>query len=343
MSTTTEFVSVAKPADGMVISVPILVLHAHARCNCRCVMCDIWKRTNDVELRRHDLEPHRASLRKLGVQWVVLSGGEPLLNQDLRSLCEFFCEENIRLTLLTSGLLLHRRARDVVDCFDDVIISLDGPAAVHDRIRGINGAFRKIAEGVTEIRQLAPRIPISARCTLQKANHHCVQETVKSARALNLNSISFLAVDLTSEAFNRLPVWPSERQSSVALTRDELVKFEDEVEVLISNHAADIDAGFIAESPAKLRSIVNHFRSHISKTLPESPMCNAPWVSAVIEVDGTVRPCFFHQPIGNIRQETLETVLNSPTARRFRQELSVPTNPICQRCVCSLHYKVSTE
>jgi hypothetical protein len=34
---------------------------------------------------------------------------------------------NIRLTLLTTGLLLLKRANDVATLFDDVIVSIDGP------------------------------------------------------------------------------------------------------------------------------------------------------------------------------------------------------------------------
>src|SRR5262245_27148676 len=37
----------------------------------------------------------------------------------------------------------------------------------------------------------------------------------------------------------------------------------------------------------------------------------APWVSAVIEADQTVRPCNFHPPIGNLRGRSLISVLNS--------------------------------
>jgi MoaA/NifB/PqqE/SkfB family radical SAM enzyme len=46
---------------------------------------------------------------------------------------------------------------------------------------------------------------------------------------------------------------------------------------------------------------------------PEAPRCNAPWVSAVLETDGTVRPCFFHEPIGNAREESLAAVINGPS------------------------------
>src|SRR5277367_6021402 len=92
---------------------PILILNVHSNCNCRCVMCDIWKRETHEQVRVADLDRHRASLRKLGVQQVVLTGGEPLLHGDLGALCLFFREQNIRLTLLTTGLLLLKRADEV--------------------------------------------------------------------------------------------------------------------------------------------------------------------------------------------------------------------------------------
>jgi radical SAM protein with 4Fe4S-binding SPASM domain len=65
-------------------------------------------------------------------------------------------------------------------------------------------------------------------------------------------------------------------------------------------------------------------------------VCNAPWVSSVVEADGTVRPCFFHKSLGSIRDESLEDVLNSPTAIAFRRQLDVKSDPICKTCVCTL-------
>src|SRR5579862_925613 len=113
-------------------TLPILMLNAHSRCNCRCVMCDIWKRESNDQMRLQDLERHRTSLENLGVRQVVLTGGEPLLHNDLTALCDFFRDQDIHLTLLTTGLLLHKRAEDVAALFDDVIVSLDGPPEIHD-------------------------------------------------------------------------------------------------------------------------------------------------------------------------------------------------------------------
>ena len=69
---------------------------------------------------------------------------------------------------------------------------------------------------------------------------------------------------------------------------------------------------------------------------PPTTVCNAPWVSSVVEADGTVRPCFFHQALGNIHEQPLEQILNSPKAVAFRRDLDVTNNPICKVCVCTL-------
>jgi MoaA/NifB/PqqE/SkfB family radical SAM enzyme len=326
-------------ATSVLASMPILVLNVHSHCNCRCIMCDIWKRETHEQVRVADLDRHRESLRNLGVRQVVLSGGEPLLHGDLRALCQFFREENIHLTLLTTGLLLLKRADDVSTLFDDVIVSIDGPQEVHDAIRRVRGAFDVIARGVAAIRERKPDLGIACRTTVQKANHRHLRATVKAAKTTGFDSISLLAADLTSEAFNRPLVWPGERQSEIALTEKEVAGLENEIEQLIVEHGDDIRCGYIAEGAAKLRRIPRRFREHLGQASPESPVCNAPWVSAVVEVDGSVRPCFFHRAIGNISSSTLEEVINGEGARLFRQSLRVSEDPTCRRCVCSLNYQ----
>jgi MoaA/NifB/PqqE/SkfB family radical SAM enzyme len=324
-----------------ITTMPILILNAHNLCNCRCIMCDIWKRDRKEQISANDLERHRLSIQNLGVKQVVLTGGEPLLHNDLAALCEFFHGLNIHLTLLTTGLLLLKRAKDVATLFNDVIISIDGPQEIHDSIRRVNGAFELIRKGVAAVRSHNPFLPMTCRTTVQKANHIYLRGAVEAAKALGLDSISFLAADLTSEAFNRSLIWPGEKQSQIGLSNEEAAALEVEVEQLILDYKADIQLKFIAESPAKLRKIPRRFREHLGQICPEAPICNAPWVSAVIEVDGSVRPCFFHRTIGNVTTSTLEEVVNGEAAREFRQLLDVENDTICLRCVCSLNYRQS--
>ncbi len=304
-------------------------------------MCDIWKRETNEQLRAADLERHRTSLENLGVRQVVLTGGEPLLHNDLATLCSFFRDQNIHLTLLTTGLLLHKRAEEVAALFDDIILSLDGPPEIHDAIRRVNGACSLIHKGITAIRERNSNLPITCRTTVQKVNHRHLRATVATAKAMGIDAISFLAADLTSHAFNRTLVWPGERQSEIALTSTEIEALEDEIERLIAEDQPDLNDRYIIESAAKLRKISRRFREHLGQLQPQSPVCNAPWVSAVVEVDGSVKPCFFHPTIGNITSASLEDVINGDEARNFRRSLDVENNGTCQRCVCSLNYRES--
>jgi MoaA/NifB/PqqE/SkfB family radical SAM enzyme len=109
-------------------------------------MCDIWKTQEQKTFGLCELTPQLDSIRRLGVRWVVFTGGEPLMNAELPSVCAVLRKEGIRLTLLSTGLLLKKCARDVAEYFDDVIVSLDGPPEIHDNIRRVRGAFGLLEE-----------------------------------------------------------------------------------------------------------------------------------------------------------------------------------------------------
>ncbi len=327
----------AAHADNHVRVLPVLVIFPHNQCNCRCVMCDIWRIRQAQEITPADLEQQLSSIRELGVRWAVFSGGEPQLNEKWSCLAQMLRMAGTRVTLLTAGLLLKAQARVVADSVDDVIVSLDGPTAIHNKIRRIPDAFEQMAEGVRVLRQLRPAMPIRARCTVQKANHLAVRSVVQSAKEIGLNSISFLAADLTSSAFNRTEGWRPDRQELVALDSEEVDALEVEFERLIVEQPADLDSGFVVESASKLRRIVQHFRAHVRQAENVAPLCNAPWVSAVIEASGDVRPCFFHPVFGNIHRRTLAEIVNGSEALGFRAALDVASNAVCRKCVCSLY------
>lgn len=257
------------------------------------------------------------------------------MHSDFFRLCRLLRKRNIRITVLSTGLLLKRYAQDIVEHVNDLIVSLDGPPEIHDRIRRVKGAFTALEAGVQAILQLGPDFPVSVRSTVQKLNCALLRRTVATAHSLGAASISFLAADVTSSAFNRPDGWLLPRQDEVAVTARELPLLEAEIEALI----AEGESGrFVLESPAKLQRIVEHFRAHLGLAAARAPRCNAPWISAVVEADGLVRPCFFHAPIGRVGEDkSLLEVINGPEAIRFRANLDVGTNPTCQRCVCSLY------
>jgi MoaA/NifB/PqqE/SkfB family radical SAM enzyme len=320
-----------------VTALPVLIVNPYSRCNCRCVMCDIWQGTEVTALSRDTLERQLASLANMQVRWVVFSGGEPLMHPDIFELCQAARKMGARVTVLTTGILLNRFANAILDHVDDLIVSLDGPETIHDHIRRVEGAYQILASGITRLHSLNPDFPVAGRCTVQSLNCGSLLATVEAARQIGFSSLSFLAVDVHSTAFNRATSLTVLRQSGLAVGIEQLPVLESQIEEIIRHGYC---GGFVVESPMKLRRVAHHFRCHWNMGKYVAPTCNAPWVSAVLEANGNVRPCFFHPAIGTISSgESLTNILNSPAAVEFRSTLDVKTNPLCRRCVCSLNWR----
>ena len=321
-----------------IYSLPILILMPHSRCNCRCVMCDIWKgNTNVKQLEESDVSGILNSIKKFNTKEIVMSGGEALMHPNFFRLCEIIKSQNIRITLLSTGLLLKKYASEIISNVNEVIVSLDGSREVHDRIRNIPNAFEKLKEGVEELKRLKPNFRVTARCVIQKENFKDFPNIIDAAKEIGLDQISFLTADVTTDAFNRPELWDDQKAGEVKLSREEVAVLKEVIESLISEHSNEFSTKFIAEPPDKIRRFYHYYAAYYAMSEFPEMRCNAPWVSAVIEADGSVRPCFFHEVIGDIREASLADIINSDRSISFRKNLDVRTNEICKKCVCSLN------
>lgn len=321
---------------GRIESLPILALSVHSACNCRCVMCDIWKANADKrEISFDDLSRHAEAIRRLHVQRVMLTGGEPLLHRNLWALCGALQALGIRLTLVTTGLLIDNHAADIAASVDTVVISLDGPRDVHDAIRRVKGGFDRIAKGVTALRGQLPVPRLIARCVVQRDNAGAIAETIESAHRMGFDEISFLAADVSTAAFNRPEPWPAERVSQIAVPSRDLAALAASIDRAVSANPELFENGFVAGGRASLDRILHYYRGLAGVGQFPEVNCNAPWISAVLEPDGNMRPCFF-QPAYGSAAAGLEEALNAPAAIAFRQSLDVARDDTCRRCVCSL-------
>ena len=318
-------------------NLPVLVMMPHSRCNCRCVMCDIWKANHaKKEISVETLAAHIGTFKKLGVREIVFSGGEALMHSNLWAFSALLRAEKIRLTLLSTGLLLQKHAKSIVSNLHGVIVSIDGSQQIHDDVRQIPNGFEKLSEGVRALKNLDQQFPVTGRCVLQRHNYADFVNIVLSARNIGLDQISFLTADVSSAAFNRVDQWTNERVTQISLSETEAEHFQEIIESSFVELKQEYETKFIAESPTKMRRMVRYFKAVNGDAEFPPAICNAPWVSAVIESDGNVLPCFFHKPYGNIYQNDLESILNSKKAIDFRRSLDMTNDTICKRCVCSL-------
>jgi MoaA/NifB/PqqE/SkfB family radical SAM enzyme len=301
-------------------------------------MCDIWKDNKNLkQLTEQDISGLLTSLKKLGTQRVVMSGGEALLNANFFKLCQILKEQNIKISLLTTGLSIKQNADQLLLWVDDLIVSLDGDEPLHDAIRDIPNAFKKLKEGVQHIKALNPACRITARTVIHRINFRQWPAIIKAAKAMGIDGISFLPADVSSHAFNRQTAWAEPRQHDILIQQNELPELLAVIRELFERHVDDFESGYIAESTDKIYDIYQYYAAFYGLNAFPFKKCNAPWVSTVVEADGSVRPCFFHDTIGNIRDTSLSDILNSPGAMNFRKELDMATNSTCVKCVCTLN------
>jgi MoaA/NifB/PqqE/SkfB family radical SAM enzyme len=301
-------------------------------------MCDIWKDNKNLkQLTEEDIRGLLVSLKKFGTKQVLMSGGEALLNPNFFKFCEILKRQGISITLLSTGLTLEKNAERITEFVHDLIVSLDGDEETHDEIRNIQGAYSKLKNGVRKIKSLQPSYKVTSRTVIHKMNYKIWPKIIDCAKEIGIVQVSFLPADVSSHAFNREMPWDIARQHEVMPEEDELPALDKLIKDLSLAYAEDFRSHYIAESTEKIQNIHTYYSALYGLKPFPYKKCNAPWVSTVVEADGTVRPCFFHDAIGNIHNNSLEKILNSPESFNFRKSLDTDENTTCVKCVCYMH------
>jgi MoaA/NifB/PqqE/SkfB family radical SAM enzyme len=135
------------------------------RCNMRCAFCEWWK--NEIpELPTNKALAAIDAVCSLGVPFFDLSGGEPLLRKDLTVLAKRVASHGCLVSMNTNGTLLNEdRVSEVADVFDTVVVSLDGPREVHDKIRGVPGTYDKATEAIRLLKANGVRTGVNSVAT----------------------------------------------------------------------------------------------------------------------------------------------------------------------------------
>jgi Fe-coproporphyrin III synthase len=305
----------------------LLVLAVADRCDQKCLHCQIWMGAGH-EPRRLTLAERLAVVEDAlasGAREALLTGGEPLLSPDLWPIADRLRAAGARVMLATNGMLLAHYAAAVATSFDELYVSLDGASpTTHDALRGVP-AFERLRAGLRALRAAPLRPRLVARSTLHARNAHEIEGIVAAARELGFDQVSFLPLDASSEAFGGTPA----ARAALVASAAQIDALEAGVRRL---EAAGLLGGFVAEDAARLGRVVGHLRAGAGLQPFERPGCDAPWWSSVVESDGRVRPCFFHEPVGDAR-DGIAALRGSAGYRAALARIRAP-NPTCERCVC---------
>ncbi len=126
-------------------------------CNLRCLHCyGLDSGRSARELTTVEALRVIDEMAACGVEAVSFSGGEPLMRRDFLDLAEHACRQSFKsVGVATNGTLIDAdKARRLRQIGINVQVSIDGDRAeIHDRIRGVPGAFDRAMAGIRALRE----------------------------------------------------------------------------------------------------------------------------------------------------------------------------------------------
>lgn len=121
------------------------------RCNMKCKHC-LFFNNNCKDLKKELTTEEVFKIidnvcKDTSVKAIWISGGEPLLRNDIVEICKYIKSKNIKPSLSSNGILLNKQLiNDLYNAGVEYIhLSLDGSnAATHNKLRGVDNAFEEL-------------------------------------------------------------------------------------------------------------------------------------------------------------------------------------------------------
>ena len=270
----------------------IVAIELTRRCNLRCAHCRALSSALCAadELSRGELDGIFKDVASFAASSVcILTGGEPLLREDLAEIAASAVEKGLKPAVGTNGTLLTPAAAKALfsSGVRNVSVSIDFPTErEHDAFRGVEGAFKAAIAGVANA--IDAGIDVQINTSITKRNRALVPE------------IHDLAVRLGAKAFHPFILVPTGRGAGLA---DEVLSAAENEETLrLVCEMAKTSPLFLkpTDAPQYKRIEIECGIAHAGAR--PSRGCLAGTAFAFIGSNGDVKPCgFFGISLGNVR------------------------------------------
>jgi MoaA/NifB/PqqE/SkfB family radical SAM enzyme len=281
------------------------------RCDARCQMCNIWQLKPQEFLSIDDYAKVPSSLKDINI-----SGGEAFMRSDIVDIVKVIHDrcDNPRMVISTNGFRTEHIVKAMVELRKTIPnigigVSLDGIGEVHDRIRGIKGAYDK------------------ALATLHQLRERDFTNIRIGFTAMNENTEEMQKVyDLTGELDVQFTM-------SVAQNSDIYFSTQANDNVLNGNLADAL--GYVMKNELMSyhpkRWMRAYYESGSLKFNEEGRRllkCSAGLDFFYLAPEGVVYPCLtVPSPMGDLKGHTFEEIWESPEADKVRREIDG-----CEKC-----------
>jgi MoaA/NifB/PqqE/SkfB family radical SAM enzyme len=307
----------------------VLIYNCTWVCDARCTMCSNWKwgdRKSDMTLDQ--LEPVLNSPFWGAVENLNISGGEPTTRNDLPQMVELFYRHLPRLRKIginTTGLTPQRAipmlTRIVEFCADHGIlisirVSLDGIGDVHNQVRDVKRGFEKAGQ------------TIEAMQALSRKHDHFQFGTASTIFATNMpdaeNILAWARTKDLDVVFNML------RFTDAMLHNKELqekIGFREREETFMRKFFLD---RVQEESVLSGQSFMYlHYADMIANGYHRTMPCPFQSQGLLLNPNGDLHYCENSEKLGNVLDESAESLYFKAENLRHRQHLKDKVCPTC--------------
>jgi 12,18-didecarboxysiroheme deacetylase len=332
---------------------PVVVWNITRRCNLKCVHCYAQAKDQvfDNELTTDEGKNLIDDLSQYKVPVLLLSGGEPTIRKDLPELAAYAIEKGMRAVISTNGTLITQEmARVLKDIgLSYVGISLDGMEKIHDRFRGVKGAYRAALEGIKNCQDAG--IKVGLRFTINKFNVDEIENIFNLLEDMDIPRACFYHLVYAGRGSKLVEedLTHDETRKAVDLIMDLTKKLHDkgkEKEILtVDNHADGpyLYLRLLKEDPKRAAEVLELLKMNEGNNSGRGIGC--------ISWDGEVYADQFwrHHSFGNVRKRPFSEIwtdTSEPLMKKLKEKKKYVKGR-CAKCrwldVCAGNFRVRAE
>ena len=327
-----KILSILKLSTRLYI-LPVVIIFPSNKCNYDCLMCSCRKsETKNSEKMDYSLMERTIteSSKFLFKPLLHFSGyGEPLVYPEILDTMQFCKKKKMKWSVTTNGYLLEKFAEDLVsnNCYA-INVSIHGNASENDEITGVDGSFDKVVKSIRKLGEIKVQLKkatpfVAINCVITNQNVTNLRNILESYLKLPVNSINFQHLH-----FSEKDIGKQNDRNGFAIVEEknlnELIKFI----YFLEEAELPIDAFFYPR--IRKKDVIGYYTDKYHKF---NESCNFPWLSVFVKPNGSVVCC--SQTIGNLKNDSLKTIINSEQAMMFRERIRKgikPKSPECFRC-----------
>ena len=292
--------------------------HLTERCNLRCTHCYQEAAPGGKELSFPEVVAVIEETAEMLAAWrdaygiafspsFHVTGGEPLLHRDLPAILAEMKKRQFAVYLLSNGTLITKSWADRLMALgvDGVQVSLEGPGAIHEDIRGPE-SFAAALTGAQNL--VAAGIKVIFNTTLSRLNAPFFPDLVPLSKSLGVQELGFARL---------VPSGRGEALLDQMLSPGELLTFYQDILSLKVN-GLDVGSG---DPLAHQKSVAEVPADDSSPPFPGGG-CAAGVSGLTLLPDGTVLPCRrLPIPLGNVHRDRLREIwATSPVLEALRNK-----------------------